>query len=295
MMLDAKQTFDEVIREHAPDAATRDRILANRIYQQLSSALAGSQEYMAMEKLYEIHAEDRFDLLVLDTPPSRNALDFLEAPNRLLQFIEGRALQVFMRPTGLGMKFFGRGASMMFSVLRRITGVDLLEDLAEFFQAFGGMVGGFRERARKVNQLLADPRTSFLVVCGPQDEPISEAVYFHHKLVEAEMHFGGVIVNKVHYEGEVAKPGPKLVGQLTELLGDPDLAHRASANLEDFRGLAKRDRRNIERLALELGAPAVIEVPYLDDDVHDLAGLLEVDRYLFASGRKERAAIAAGV
>ena len=295
MMLDAKQTFDEVIREHAPDAATRDRILANRIYQQLSSALAGSQEYMAMEKLYEIHAEDRYDLLVLDTPPSRNALDFLEAPNRLLQFIEGRALQVFMRPTGLGMKFFGRGASMMFSVLRRITGVDLLEDLAEFFQAFGGMVGGFRERARKVNQLLADPRTSFLVVCGPQDEPISEAVYFHHKLVEAEMHFGGVIVNKVHYQGEVAKPGPKLVGQLTELLGDPDLAHRVSANLEDFRGLAKRDRRNIERLALELGAPAVIEVPYLDDDVHDLAGLLEVDRYLFASGRKERAAIAAGV
>ena len=110
-----------------------------------------------------------------------------------------------MRPTGLGMKFFGRGASMMFSVLRRITGVDLLEDLAEFFQAFGGMVGGFRERARKVNELLADPRTSFLVVCGPQGEPISEAVYFHRKLVEAEMPFGGVIVNKVHYEGEVGE------------------------------------------------------------------------------------------
>jgi anion-transporting ArsA/GET3 family ATPase len=293
MMLDAKQTFDEVIREHAPDPATRDRILDNRIYQQLSSALAGSQEYMAMEKLYEIHAEDRFDLLVLDTPPSRNALDFLEAPNRLLQFIEGRALQVFMRPTGLGMKFFGRGASMMFSVLRRITGVDLLEDLAEFFQAFGGMVGGFRERARRVNQLLADPRTSFLVVCGPQDEPISEAVYFHHKLVEAEMHFGGVIVNKVHYEGEVSKPGPKLVGELADLLGDPGLALRVGENLEDFRVLADRDRRNIDRLALELGAPAVIEVPYLDDDVHDLAGLLEVDRYLFAPGRKERAAIAA--
>jgi anion-transporting ArsA/GET3 family ATPase len=293
MMLDAKQTFDEVIREHAPDAATRDRILSNRIYQQLSSALAGSQEYMAMEKLYEIHAEDRYDLLVLDTPPSRNALDFLEAPNRLLQFIEGRALQVFMRPTGLGMKFFGRGASMMFSVLRRITGVDLLEDLAEFFQAFGGMVGGFRERARKVNQLLADRRTSFLVICGPQDEPISEAVYFHHKLVEAEMHFGGVIVNKVHYEGEVATPGPKLVGRLTDALADADLAVRVGDNLEEFRVLAERDRRNIDRLALELGAPAVIEVPYLDDDVHDLAGLLEIDRYLFAPSRKERAAIAA--
>ena len=148
MMLDAKATFDEVVREHAPDEETRDRILSNRIYQQLSTALAGSQEYMAMEKLFEIHAEGRYDLLVLDTPPTRNALDFLDAPNRLMQFIEGRALQVFMKPTGFGMRVFGRGASMMFSVLRRITGVDLLEDLAEFFQAFSGMVGGFRERAR---------------------------------------------------------------------------------------------------------------------------------------------------
>ena len=141
MMLDAKQTFDEVIREHAPDAETRDRILSNRIYQQLSAALAGSQEYMAMEKLFEIHAENRYDLLVLDTPPSRDALDFLDAPKRLTQFIEGRALQVFMAPTGFGMRFFGRGASLMFSILRRITGVDLLQDLAEFFQAFSGMVG----------------------------------------------------------------------------------------------------------------------------------------------------------
>ncbi len=212
MMLDAKATFDEVVRKHAPDAETRDRILSNRIYQQLSTALAGSQEYMAMEKLFEIHAEGRYDLLVLDTPPSRNALDFLEAPRRLTQFIEGRALQVFMKPTGLGMKVFGRGTSMMFSVLRRITGVDLLEDLAEFFQAFSGMVAGFRERARRVNELLAEPATSFLVVCGPQGEPISEAVYFHRKLVAAEMPFGGVIVNKVHYEaridtGETAEPG----------------------------------------------------------------------------------------
>src|SRR6476620_11722645 len=109
MMLDAKATFDELVRRHAPDAETRDRILSNRIYQQLSNALAGSQDYMAMEKLYEINAEGRYDLLVLDTPPSRNALDFLEAPNRLLQFIDGRALHVFMRPTGFGMKLFGRG------------------------------------------------------------------------------------------------------------------------------------------------------------------------------------------
>jgi len=137
MMLDSKATFDEVVRKHAPDEETRDRILSNRIYQQLSSALAGSQEYMAMEKLFEIHAEDRYDLLVLDTPPSRNALDFLDAPKRLTQFIEGRALQVFMRPAGIGMKLFGRGTSMMFSVLRRITGVNLPSTVADADVKFG--------------------------------------------------------------------------------------------------------------------------------------------------------------
>src|SRR5204863_9705648 len=121
--------------------------------------------------------------------------------NRLVQFIDGRALRVFMRPTGLATRVIGGGASVMFSILRRITGVDLLEDLAEFFQAFGGMVDGFRDRARKVNELLAADETSFLVVCGPQGEPISEAVYFHQKLEAAELPFGGVIVNKVHCDG----------------------------------------------------------------------------------------------
>ena len=146
MMLDAKATFDELVRKHAPDAETRDRILANRIYRQLSNALAGSQEYMAMEKLFEIHQEGLYDFLVLDTPPSRNALDFLDAPKRLTQFIEGRGMQMFMKPTGLATRVVGRGSSMAFSVLKRITGLDLLADLSEFFQAFSGMVDGFRER-----------------------------------------------------------------------------------------------------------------------------------------------------
>ena len=299
MMLDAKATFDEVVRNHAPDAATRDRILSNRIYQQLSAALAGSQEYMAMEKLFEIHAEDRYDLLVLDTPPSRNALDFLDAPRRLTQFIEGRALQVFMMPTGLGMKLFGRGTSMMFGILRRITGVDLLEELAEFFQAFSGMVGGFRERARRVDELLSAPESSFLVVCAPQGEPISEAVYFHRKLIEAKMPFGGVIVNKVQYEGRLPDEAEAQLPELEDLLesavGDPDLAARVAANFEDFRRLSERDRRNVEHLARELRTRAVIQVPYLDEDVHDLAGLMRVNRYLFASGSEERAEIAASV
>jgi anion-transporting ArsA/GET3 family ATPase len=293
MMLDPKATFDEVVRRHAPDAETRDRILSNRIYQQLSAALAGSQEYMAMEKLFEIWAEDRYDLLVLDTPPSRNALDFLDAPKRLTQFIEGRALQVFLRPTGIASRVIGGGTSMALSVLRRITGVDLLEDLTEFFQSFSGMVGGFRERAKRVNELLADSQTSFLVVCGPQGEPISEAVYFHRKLVEAGLPFGGVIVNKVHYEALWEPTGGDLDAELAEVLGDDDLAARVIANHSDFRALARRDRRNIERLAAELRTHAVIQVPYLDEDVHDLTGLMELNRYLFASGSEEREAVAA--
>jgi anion-transporting ArsA/GET3 family ATPase len=293
MMLDAKATFDEVIAKHAPDEETRDRILENRIYKQLSNALAGSQEYMAMERLFELHQEDRYDLLVLDTPPTRNALDFLDAPRRLTQFIEGRSLQVFMRPTGLGMKLFGRGTSMMFSILRRLTGVDLLEDISEFFQAFSGMVGGFQERAKRVNELLADRHTAFLVVCGPQGEPIEEAVYFHRKLVEAKLPFEGVVVNKVHFESEYeTAPDEDVVGELIEALGDEDLATRAAASLADHRALARRDRRNIERLRAELRARPVIQVPYLDEDVHDLPGLMEINRYLFAT-EPEREMLAA--
>jgi anion-transporting ArsA/GET3 family ATPase len=293
MMLDAKATFDEVIAKHAPDEETRDRILENRIYKQLSNALAGSQEYMAMERLFELHQEDRYDLLVLDTPPTRNALDFLDAPRRLTQFIEGRSLQVFMRPTGLGMRLFGRGTSMMFSILRRLTGVDLLEDISEFFQAFSGMVGGFQERAKRVNELLADRHTAFLVVCGPQGEPIEEAVYFHRKLVEAKLPFEGVVVNKVHFESEYeVGPDEDVVGELIEALEDEDLATRAAASIADHRALARRDRRNIERLRAELRARPVIQVPYLDEDVHDLPGLMEINRYLFAT-EPEREALAA--
>jgi anion-transporting ArsA/GET3 family ATPase len=290
MMLDAKATFDEVIRQNAPDAETRDRILGNRIYQQFSAALAGSQEYMAMEKLYELWTEGDYDLLVLDTPPSRNALDFLDAPNRLVQFIDGRALRVFMRPTGLATRVIGGGASVMFSILRRITGVDLLEDLAEFFQAFGGMVDGFRDRARKVNELLAADETSFLVVCAPQGEAIAEASHFHRKLIEAELPFGGAIVNRVHVDRADSDGDDELGPALAEALGDAELAARVATNHRDFRALALRDRANIHRLVAELGLRDVIEVPYLDDDVHDLAGLMEVNRYLFAAGTEERAA-----
>ncbi|HXV04748.1 MAG TPA: ArsA-related P-loop ATPase [Solirubrobacterales bacterium] len=294
MMLDAKATFDELVARQAPDEESRDRVLENRVYQQISNALAGSQEYMAMEKLFELHTEGRFDLLVLDTPPTRNALDFLDAPRRLTQFIEGRSLRVFMRPTGLAARVAGRGASVALGVLRRIVGFDLLADLAEFFNAFSGMVDGFQARAKRVNSLLADERTSFLVVCGPQGEPIDEAVYFHRKLVEAKLPFGGVIVNKVHYPAERLRgDGADLRATLAARLGDEELATRVAENFADYQVLAERDARNIERLAAELRTSAVIRVPHLDEDVHDLAGLAEIDRYLFAS-TTEREAIAQG-
>ncbi|HEY5977205.1 MAG TPA: ArsA-related P-loop ATPase [Solirubrobacterales bacterium] len=283
MMLDAKATFDELVARHAEDEESRDRVLENRIYQQISSALAGSQEYMAMEKLFELHSEGRFDLLVLDTPPTRNALDFLDAPKRLTQFIEGKSLRVFMKPTGLAAKVAGRGASMALGVMKRIVGFDLIADLAEFFNAFSGMVDGFQARAKRVNSLLADPHTCFLVICGPQGEPIDEAVYFHRKLVEAKLPFGGVIVNKVHYPAERLRQGDGgLPTLLEEKLGDADLAQRVGSNFDDYQALAERDARNIEHLAKELRSKVVIRVPYLDEDVHDLAGLAEIDRHLFA-------------
>ena len=294
MMLDAKATFDELVARQAPDEESRDRVLENRIYQQISNALAGSQEYMAMEKLFELHTQGRFDLLVLDTPPTRNALDFLDAPRRLTQFIEGRSLRLFMRPTGLAARVAGRSASVMLNVFKRIVGFDLIADLAEFFNAFSGMIDGFQARAERVNSLLADHRTCFLVVCGPQGQPIDEAVYFHRKLVEAKLPFGGVIVNKVHYPPEQLRDdGAGLAAALAAGLDDEDLRRRVTANFADYRALAERDAQNIERLAAELRAKVVIRVPHLDDDVHDLAGLAQINRYLFASS-SERAALAAG-
>src|SRR4051794_22652721 len=138
MMLDAKRTFDQLIERLAPDKATRDEVLANRIYQQLSSAVAGSQEFTAIAKLYELDQEGGYDVLVLDTPPSRNALDFLDAPGRLSHFFQGRAIRLLLRPAGLSSKLLGRGTGLVFAVLQRVTGVDLLQDLSVFFRSLGG-------------------------------------------------------------------------------------------------------------------------------------------------------------
>jgi anion-transporting ArsA/GET3 family ATPase len=279
MMLDAKATFDELIERLSPDAKTRDEVLGNRIYQELSSAVAGSQEFTAIAKLYELDREGGFDVLVLDTPPSRNALDFLDAPDRLTGFFEGRALKVFLAPTGLAARVVGRGTSVVFGVLKRVTGADLLDDLAVFFRALGGLIDGFKERAAGVKALLADPGTTFLIVTSPEPEPVQEAIFFRGKLREARMPFGGVIVNRAHtLHGEPRAPGD-VAGELTEQLG-PRLAAKVAQNLADFQVLAERDAASIERLKAELDEPDLIVVPQLDGDVHDVEGLLAVHRHL---------------
>jgi anion-transporting ArsA/GET3 family ATPase len=198
MMLDPKRTFDELIARLAPDDKTRDEILANRIYRELSGAVAGSQEFTAVAKLYDLNRSGQFDVIVLDTPPSRNALDFLDAPDRLTSFLEGRALRLFLAPSGLAAKVVGRGTSVVFGVLRRVTGVDLMNDLSVFFAALSTVLDGFRERAAGVKALLADGATAFLIVTSPEREPVEEAIFFRGKLREAAMPFGGLVVNRVH-------------------------------------------------------------------------------------------------
>jgi anion-transporting ArsA/GET3 family ATPase len=293
MMLDPKRTFDELIDRLAPDPKRAAEIKANRVYAELSSAVSGSQEFTAISKLYELDREGGFDLLVLDTPPSRNALDFLDAPGRLTSFLEGRALKAFLRPTNVGMRVLGRGTGAVMMGLKRITGIDLLADLSTFFQLLGDMTEDFSKRARQVEQMLRADTTAFLVVTSAQQEPLHEAIWFGRTLLEQKMPFDGVVVNRVHHDllGD-SDPGD-IGAALAERLGD-ELAGLVADNLRDYHVLARRDEHNVGRLAAEVGDRPVLLVPHLDDDVHDVAGLLQVHRYLFASAA-ERAAMIADV
>ncbi len=287
MMLDAKRTFDDLVERLAPDAAARDEILGNRIYQELSSAVAGSHEFTAIAKLYDLDREGGFDVLILDTPPSRNALDFLDAPDRLMQFFEGRALKAFLAPTGLAAKLVSRGTAAVFSVLRRITGVNLLNDIGVFFRALGGIMDGFRERAAGVRTLLADPGTTFVLVSSPERQPIAEAIHFAGKLREAHLHVGALIVNRVN--PGVADSGPPdadAIAALRTALATEfaaPLARRVAQALTEARVLADRDTASITRLQEAVGMSPALLVPQLGDDVHDLAALASIQRHLFAS------------
>jgi anion-transporting ArsA/GET3 family ATPase len=279
MMLDPKATFDDLIVRLSPDASTREKVLGNRIYAQLSSAIAGSQEFSAVAKLYDISREDRFDVVVLDTPPSRNALDFLNAPDRLTDFFEGRALKLFLVPTGIAAKVMSRGTSVVFAILKRLTGVDLLDDVAALFGALGGLIDGFRERAAAVKALLADPGTTFFIVTSPEREPVAEAIFFHGKLREARMPFGGLVVNRAAVVDEALGDPVAVRAGLRDELGDA-LAGKVARSVADLQLLAERDAESIGRLKAALDESEPIVVPRLDGDVQDVAGLVALYRHL---------------
>lgn len=275
MMLDAKQTFDEIVTRLAPDGGRREEILANPIYRELSSAVAGSQELGAVAKLYELHEQGDFDVIVLDTPPSRDALDFLNAPNRLLGFLDGRALQVFIAPGGLTARLLGRSSALVFSIFARVTGVDMLRELSQFFRSMGGVLDGFGQRARGVAALLREPSTTFLIITSPEPEPAREAVFLSDRLNESGMSRGALIVNRVHFEGLRGYSPEEVTALLAPALGGR-LGARVASNLADFDVLAERDRETVERLSRALSEPDPLLVPYLDEDIEDLAALAGV-------------------
>jgi anion-transporting ArsA/GET3 family ATPase len=291
MMLDPKRTFDELIDRVAADPERAEEIKRNHVYRELSTAVSGSQEFTAVAKLYELDRDGEFDLLVLDTPPSRNALDFFDAPGRLTSFLEGRAMKAFIRPTGLGMRVLGRGAAPLLGALRRVTGVDLIGDLSTFFGLLGDMTEDFSRRARQVEQMLRSPTTAFVLVTSAQQTTIDEAIWFRRTLVDGGMPFAGVIVNRVHHDILGESEPEDLVAALGEGL-PPELATRVAENFMDYHLLARRDARNVARLQKELGDRPLLLVPHLDDDVHDVEGLLRVHRYLFSSDAERERLIA---
>ncbi len=282
MMLDPKRTFDELIEKIAPTPARAEEIKANRVYRSLSTAVAGSQEFTAISKLYELAHEREFDLLVLDTPPSRNAIDFFEAPRRLTSFLEGRALKAFLRPTGIGMRLLELGVAPLLPALRRITGVEMISDLSLFFQLLGDMTEDFSVRATEVQRLLRAPDTAFVLVTSAQGDPIDEAIWLRHTLQETGLPFAGVIVNRFHHDLAGAEHPDAVTASLAALLSD-QLAQTVADNFEDYRALAQRDAGNLARLAADMSGEPLLLVPYFDDDVHDIDGLLRVHSYLFAS------------
>jgi len=281
MMLEPKRTFDEIVTRLEPDPRAREEILSNPIYGELSTAVAGSQELSAIAKLYELRHERDFDVIVLDTPPSRNALDFLDAPTRLLGFLEGRALKVFISPGGLTARVFGRSTALIFAIFARVTGVDMLSDLSRFFRSVSGVIDGFAERTRSVASLLRDEDTTFLIVTSPEPEPAGEAVFLAQGLSARGMARGELIVNRVHRNGLGSHSAEEVAALLAPQLGER-LAARVAHNLADFDVLVQRDRDTIASLAAELEERDPIVVPHFDEDIQDLAGLALVAERLFA-------------
>ena len=285
LMLDPKSTFDDLIARYSDSDEQADDIRVNRIYRNLTGTLSGTQEYMAMEKLYELVEEGGFDVVVVDTPPSRNALDFLDAPRRLTHFLENRVFQALMAPTRVGLRFMGVAANALLRTISKVAGADIVHDAVAFFQAFEGMEEGFRLRAARVRELLVQPGTSFVLVASPRPDSIDEAVHFAGKLAESDMSATALIVNRVQprfatdEQLAVVAPFASPAGHRT---GGPasDLADLAD-NLTGYTLASDREEAAYAGLVADVRPAPVYRVPLLNTDVHDLAGLATVADLLF--------------
>jgi anion-transporting ArsA/GET3 family ATPase len=293
MMLDQKRAFDEIVERYAKDSETRERIFKNRIYRQISSTLTGSHEYAAMAKLYEIVQTHNYDLIVLDTPPTANALDFLDAPDRLTAAIDSPAIEWFLKPYKsagrFSLKALGLGASFVLKRIARFVGSQFLDDMAAFFVEFNTILGGFRERAREVFNLLRQPDVAFVLVSSAEPMSVDEAIYFHDRLVQSQMPLGAFVVNRVHHTLPATIDREALIEKLSarpELRGySPDDVTQVAADFDrthkEFLQLAEIDARQVKRLAERSGGSAdVVQVPFFDRDIYDVAGLSEMIGYL---------------
>ncbi|MFW5640221.1 MAG: ArsA family ATPase [Thermodesulfobacteriota bacterium] len=283
MMLDTKRAFDRIVERHAASPAMRDRFFNNRYYQNLSGRLAGSHEYMAMEKLHEIHERGEYDLIVLDTPPSRRALDFLDAPQRLSNLLGDSMLWKLMKPyvkTGFwGLKMMGALTFPVQKVIGNLMGTQVFEDIQDFFKLGDDVFfEGFRRRAQAVRQLIAGPEVLFLAVTGPMHAPMREVRHLFETIQSNDMAFGGFIVNRVHLFHSEDVGREALIEQIDL---DSELADRLLRNYERFQKLAQSDREMVQELRKTAGPEAMIqEVPYFETDVYDFSGLVRVYEHI---------------
>ena len=287
MMLDTKTTFDEVVLQYAPTRAQAERIIANRFYRNISSTLSGTQEYMAMEKLYELHSSGDYDLLVVDTPPTRNALDFLDSPRRLTDFFESRMLRWFLIPymkAGGGiMRVANVAANTFLRLVKRMVGGEVLQDTAEFFGNLEGMYDGFKERALEVAALLRSDATTFVVVTSPSDESVGEATYFGSRLNESGLPFGALVVNRVHPKlGDgIQVVKARHLRALKEGGADARLLAALLENEADFMRVVGLEEDNLTALARKVPRHLWVRVPYLEREAVDFPGLVAISEQMF--------------
>jgi anion-transporting ArsA/GET3 family ATPase len=294
MMLDMKRTFDDVVLEHStPERA--EQIFANPFYQSLSSSFAGTQEYMAMEKLGQLVSSNQWDLIVVDTPPSRSALDFLDAPNRLGRFLDGRMIRVLTAPARAGGKAYLKVVTVSVGVLAKVftkvLGGELLGDLSSFVSALESMFGGFRERAQHTYELLKTPGTAFVVVAAPEPDALREASYFVDRLSHERMPLAGLVVNRMRQtalpEG-TSLPAARAEAAAEALAGKPadpatQLAEAALRVHAELAAAAEHDARMARRFGAAHPGVPMVPVPALPADVHDLDGLRQIGKLLGSS------------